>query len=117
MSNSSNPTPSPTPIWKSILGSAIASALAYGGYWLTSAIATTYAQKPIQSTKAIAVSIASAVRTLVVGASAMATFVFAMAAVGLLALTIQTLVQGFRQKPPSSGGVIPNPLGLPQAKP
>ena len=71
----------------------LAGAIAYAAYNLTSAIAETFASKPIQSDNIAVVNISVATRTLVVGMSALGTFVFAIAAVGLLALGIQLLIQ------------------------
>jgi len=71
----------------------MAGAIATAMYLLTSSIAQTFASKPLHSTNAIVLRIGVAVRTLVVGASTLATFVFGLAALGLLALAIQTLIQ------------------------
>ena len=83
--------------FRCLFGSGVAGALASAAYALTRSIATTFANKPIVTDKALTANIASAVRTLVVGGSTLATFVFAFAALGLFALAVQELVRQFRQ--------------------
>jgi len=68
-------------------------------YFLTASIAQTFATKPIHSTKPAVVNIASAVRTLVVGMSALGTGIFGLVAIGLVALAIQVFVQQLIKKP------------------
>ena len=89
--------PKPPGFFRCLLGSSIAGALTSATYALTKSIATTFANKPIVTDKVWTANIASAVRTLVVGGSALATFVFAFAAIGLLALAFQVLFQKIRQ--------------------
>lgn len=101
-----NPTPTENPATLSaktaqtltsplrcLIGSLIAGGLAYGLYLLTSAIAQSFAAKPISSTNPTVVNIGIAVRTLVVGVSTLATFVCGLVAFGLFALAIQILIQ------------------------
>ena len=85
-------------------GSVISGALAIALYVLTSSIAETFANKPIAPGKAFAVNIALAVRTLVVGTSTLATAIFSIATLGLLALGVQQLIQQFK-KPQSTENV------------
>jgi hypothetical protein len=66
--------------------------MAIATYAMTSSIATTFATKPMIQKTTMASNIASAVRTLVVGSSALATGIFSIAAFGLLALAIQVVV-------------------------
>ncbi|NET56930.1 MAG: DUF3082 domain-containing protein [Symploca sp. SIO2E6] len=80
--------------WRCLTGAMISGGLAFAAYSLTSSIAQTYAAKPITSTNLTAINIAIAVRTLVVGVSTLATFVFGIATVGLVALAIQISIQG-----------------------
>jgi hypothetical protein len=82
----------PTPL-RCFLGSGIAGSLAWALYWLTTAIAFTFASKPVLSDKAIVQRIASAVRTLVLGLASLGTFIFAFVAIGLILLGIQLLFQ------------------------
>lgn len=86
-------TPTQTTPLRCITGALFSGALAYAAYSLTSAIATTYATKPIHSHNWIVLNITSAVRTLVVGVTAFASAVFAIATVGLVALAVQLLFQ------------------------
>jgi len=83
---------SPTPL-RCLTGALISGGLASALYSLTVAIAQTFAAKPIHSDNVAVVNIASAVRTLVVGMSALGTGIFALVAVGLVALAIQLLIQ------------------------
>jgi Protein of unknown function (DUF3082) len=80
-------------VFRSFSGAAIAGLLATGAYALTHSIATTFATKPLVSDNVTAIKISIAVRTLVVGVFSLATFVFAIATIGLIALGIQTLLQ------------------------
>ena len=82
----------PTPL-RCITGSVMSGGFAYAMYSLMIAIATTFANKPIHSDNQIVINIGSAVRTLVVGVVALGTGIFGIAAVGLLALAGQLLIQ------------------------
>lgn len=77
--------------WRYSIGAAIATALGIGMYSLTASIAHTFATKPPTANSIFALKISLAVRTLVVGVSTLATGLFALAAFGLIALTIQTI--------------------------
>jgi hypothetical protein len=81
-----------------LLGSSISAALAWGLYSLTSAIAITFATKPILSQNQIVQRIGSAVRTLVLGVASMATFIFGFVAIGLILLAIQLVIQSLVPK-------------------
>jgi hypothetical protein len=83
--------------WLCVFVAFISRGSATAAYALTAAIAQTYAEKPIDTTNATATSIGSAVRTLVVGVAGLATFVFAFATLGLLALALQRIVQQRQQ--------------------
>ncbi|MBE9114798.1 DUF3082 domain-containing protein [Lusitaniella coriacea LEGE 07157] len=83
-----------------LTGAAISSSLAIALYFLTTSIAQTFAQKPLPTGSAIAQNLSVAVRTLVVGAATLATGLFAVATVGLIALGIQTLWQQRKQTTP-----------------
>jgi hypothetical protein len=76
-----------------IIGALISGALTYGLYSLMIGIVTTYANKPIASNSQLAANIASAVRTLVIGVTALGTGVFGIVTIGLLALSVQLIVQ------------------------
>ncbi len=75
------------------LGSSISGVFAIGSYFLTTAIATAFANKPLSTTNITAINIGVAVRTLVIGITALATGIFGLVTVGLFALGIQTLIQ------------------------
>jgi hypothetical protein len=89
----------PTPL-RCLTGALISGGLAVLLYRLTAAIASTYAAKPIATSNPFAANIASAVRTLVMGMTALATGIFAFATLGLLALAGQLLIQRFRKPQP-----------------
>ena len=91
--NPQPPTPSQPGALRCAGGSLVAGAMAVACYFLTSSIAQTFANKPVISDNMAVVNIASAVRTLVVGLSALATGVFTMACLGLMALAGQILIQ------------------------
>jgi len=101
MTNLTNPNPDSQPpkseeetsILRCITGSMIAAFFASGLYLLTASIAQTFASKPTHSDNITVINIASAVRTLVVGMVALGTGVFALAALGLMGLAIQLLIQ------------------------
>jgi Protein of unknown function (DUF3082) len=85
-----------TPI-RCFLGAFISSVLAYFLYYLTSAIITTFSTKPVTGDSQLAFRIATAVRTLVMGLSSLATFIFVFVTFGLILLGIQLMIQGSRQ--------------------
>ena len=88
------PQSTPTTARRCFSGALICSGFAALLYQLTAAIATTFANKPLPTGNNTATNIAVLVRTLVVGASALGTFVFAFVTLGLVALGIQILVRG-----------------------
>jgi Protein of unknown function (DUF3082) len=88
---------SPTPL-SCLIGSAIAGIMSFAMYTMTSNIATTFATKPMGHKTTMAVNIATAVRTLVVGSTALATAVFGIIAVGLAALAVQVALSGTQDR-------------------
>jgi len=90
-------TQTPTPL-RCLTGSLISGGLAIALYSLTSAIAQTFAAKPIHSDNPAVINIASAVRTLVVGMTALGTGIFGLVALGLIGLAIQILIQQATKK-------------------
>jgi hypothetical protein len=88
----------PPTVIRCLGGAALSSGMATGLYFLTASIAQTFAEKPLQSDSATVQNIGAAVRTLVVGLSALGTFVFALSAFGLLALAIQIGMQRMQQE-------------------
>jgi hypothetical protein len=83
----------PSP-WRCLSGALIAGGIASPLYFLTTSISQAFASKPIHSDNPTVVSIGVAVRTLVLGVSTLATALFALVAIGLVALAIQVLFQG-----------------------
>jgi len=84
--------------WQCLTGSSIAGGFGFMLYQLTTSIAATFATKPLAQKSYLAANIGVAVRTLVVGACSLGTFIFILSAVGLLALGIQTLVRQTQTK-------------------
>lgn len=86
----------PNPL-RSFLGALIASGLAIALYRVTGSISQGFAQQSLHSDNALVVKITIAVRTLVVGLSTLATFMFAIVGVALVVLAIQATIQKFKQ--------------------
>lgn len=80
----------PSQCW---MGSMIAAGFGFMLYQLTASIAATFATKPVAQNSYLAANIGVAVRTLVVGACSLGTFIFIISAVGLFALGIQIFFQ------------------------
>ena len=91
----------PSPL-RCLSGALISGGFAIALYFLTSSIAQTFSSKPLASTNPTAINIAIAVRTLVVGLSTLATTLFSVIAVGLLALGIHVLIQQLKNRKASS---------------
>lgn len=81
-----------TPL-RCFLGALISSAIATLLYFLMVSIHQKFATTPIPSSSVTAVKISIAVRTLVVGMSALGTVTFGIATLGLTGLGIQLLIQ------------------------
>lgn len=97
-----NTNQNPSPL-RCLSGALIAGGLAIALYSLTVSIAQTFAAKPIHSDNPIVVNIGTAVRTLVVGVSTLATCLFGLVAIGLVALAVQVFFQlTQRPTPPSN---------------
>jgi hypothetical protein len=77
-------------------GGSISGALAIAAYLLTKSVILTYSTMPIKFKNPMAVNIASSVRTLIMGITTMATFVFLMVTVGLMALGIKLIIDNRR---------------------
>ena len=91
--NPTDPAQSPPTPGRCLIGALISGGLGIALYSLTVSIARTFAAKPIHSANPAVVNIASAVRTLVVGITALGTGIFGLVAIGLVALAIQILIQ------------------------
>ncbi|NJL84585.1 MAG: DUF3082 domain-containing protein [Chloroflexaceae bacterium] len=90
------PTPNPQPDanpWRYLLAGLISGSFGVACYFLTTAVSQTFASKPIAFSNYVAVNIAIAVRTLVIGIMALGTGVFGLVGLGLIALTGQVLLQ------------------------
>ena len=80
--------PLPSPL-SCLTGSLIAGTMSIAMYTMTVNIATTFATRPMIQKTTMAVNIATAVRTLVVGSTALGAAVCGIIAVGLVGLAIQ----------------------------
>jgi hypothetical protein len=100
---SANPEPTSTSPVRCLSGAVISGGIASALYSLTAAIAQNFAAKPVHSDNPAVINIAVAVRTLVVGMAALATGIFGLVALGLVALAIQISIQRItkRSTPPS----------------
>ncbi|MCM0592397.1 MAG: DUF3082 domain-containing protein [Gloeotrichia echinulata IR180] len=88
-----NLTPqSATPL-RAVIGAITSGGVGYALYSLMIAIATNFANKPIHSENVLVIRITSAVRTLVLGVTALGTGIFGVVAIGLLALGVQLWLQ------------------------
>ncbi|MDB9519268.1 DUF3082 domain-containing protein [Roseofilum reptotaenium CS-1145] len=81
-----------TPV-RCLTGALMSGAITSFLYFLSMSIIETFANKPLATKNAIALNIGAAVRTLVMGMGLLATGVFALTTVGLLALAIQLSVR------------------------
>ncbi|WP_377474187.1 MAG: DUF3082 domain-containing protein [Microcoleus anatoxicus] len=91
-------SPQPPTVLRCLTGSLMAGGFATALYALTLSIAQTFANKPIHSDNVTVINIAAAVRTLVMGIVALGAGVFGFAAVGLMALALQLLIQKLVKK-------------------
>ncbi len=82
----------PTPL-RCISSSIISGGISTAMYFLTLSIASYFANKPITSTNITVQNISVAIRTLIIGMSALGTAVFAIATLGLMALGIKIIFQ------------------------
>jgi hypothetical protein len=74
-------------------GGLISGGLAVASYLLTKSVILTYADMPIKFNNPMAANIASTVRTLIMGITTLATFVFLMVTIGLWALGIKLIFE------------------------
>ena len=85
-------SPNVTPV-RCITGAGISGTIGTFLGFLSLSIIHTFADKPLTTKNAIALQIGAAVRTLVMGMGLLATGIFALATVGLLALAVQLVVR------------------------
>jgi Na+/H+ antiporter NhaA len=83
--------------WQCLGGSVVAGGIAFAMYLLTNSIAQFFATKGVHSTNQLVQRLSAAVRTLIIGLSTLGTGIFALAALGLLGLGIQLLIQRSRR--------------------
>lgn len=93
-------TPPPLTAQRCVIGSIIAGIMAFGMYRMSHAIALSFAAHKIQSDNFIVLRISAAVRTLVIGMTTLGMGVSGIAALGLLALSIQLIIQKSNQPTP-----------------
>ena len=109
MSESLDKSTSTKPIKKEVtplscfFASIVSGGIAMMVYFLMSAIVETYANKPVVSPNVLAVKIATAVRTLVIGVAALGTGVFGVVAVGLFLLGIQVTIKSLANQTSKEG--------------
>lgn len=72
-------------------GAAISGGLSVGSYFLAKSVILTYVDMPIKFNNPMAANIASTVRTLIMGITTLATFLFLMVTIGLFALGIKLI--------------------------
>ncbi|MBD1843877.1 DUF3082 domain-containing protein [Cyanobacteria bacterium FACHB-63] len=103
MTNSPTPKASqmPSPL-RCFIGAIVAGVMGYALYKMTSAIGISFATKPIVADSLVVRRISSAVRTLVLGMSAMGTGIFGLASFGLAGLGVQLLLRKPEQEQRSS---------------
>ncbi|HEY9302626.1 MAG TPA: DUF3082 domain-containing protein [Phormidium sp.] len=92
----------PPSILSCVIGSIVAATMAIGCFFTNSSIAQYFVDRPVHSANYLVVNITVAVRTLIIGISTLATGVFSLIALGLLALAIQVTIQQFKQQTPSA---------------
>jgi hypothetical protein len=85
-------------IRNALFGAAIAGGLTVPLYQLTLAIISSYANKPLPDSNQTAAMIGVAVRTLVMGASVLATALFIFVALGLLLLAMQSGIKWMKNE-------------------
>ena len=89
---------------KCFTGSLISGGLGFLLYQLTAAIVSSFAATPVVQSSYLGTRIGIAVRTLVVGGCSLGTFIFAISALGLAALGIQTLWLQLKKSQPKNEG-------------
>ena len=90
----STPPPSslPSPL-SCVTGALLAGIMSIGMYTMTIKIATTFATNPMVQKTTMASNIAAALRTLVVGSTALGTGIFGIVAIGLVGLAVQVATE------------------------
>jgi hypothetical protein len=86
-----------TPL-RCLTGGSISGVLAIAAYFLMTSVVQTYATKPITFNNQMAVNIATMVRTLTIGITALATFIFGLVTIGLGTLAVKLMIQKSNQE-------------------
>ena len=81
-----------------LMSAIISGSIGYAVYLMTQAIATTFANKPIHSDNTFVINLSAAVRSLVIGIASLASSMFAIVTLGLIALAIQLIWQRLTKK-------------------
>ncbi len=81
-----------------LMSAIISGSIGYAVYLMTQAIATSFANKPIHSDNTFVINISAAVRSLVIGIASLASSMFAIVTLGLIALAIQLTWQRLTKK-------------------
>ena len=90
-----------TPL-RCLIGATISGSLAIALYSLTTSIVNTFSTKPLTSNNQLVMRIGALVRSLVVSAVSLGTFVFGIVAVGLILLAIQLSIQSLKARFPTA---------------
>lgn len=90
LSNSTANLPNP---WQCLGGAVVALAISFVLYGLTGTIAHYFATKGVHTGSLIVQRLSAAIRTLIIGLSALGTGIFGLAGLGLFGLGIQVLIQ------------------------
>jgi hypothetical protein len=94
-------------VWQCLGGSVVSGAIAVGFYRLTLAIAQYFVARAPHTDNITILNISVALRTFIVGLSALGTGIFGLVSLGLLGLGMQVLLRGRSQTPiapdPSAG--------------
>lgn|GEM_PF-682415 len=95
-------------ILRAFTGSLMAGTIALLCYKMLTAVATSFAHKPVTSDNITVINLSAAVRTLVLGSITLGTGVFAIAAIGLTLLGLQMIWQRFTGQPPTPSSAAKN---------
>ena len=89
-------------ILRAFTGALMAGTIAMLCYKMLTAVATSFASKPVTSDNITVINLSAAVRTLVLGTITLGTGVFAISAIGLTLLGLQMIWQRFTGPTPPS---------------
>jgi len=95
-------------ILRAFTGSLMAGTFALLCYKMLTAVATSFANKPVTSDNVTVINLSAAVRTLVLGTITLGTGVFAISAIGLTLLGLQMIWQRVQGQPTPTTGASEN---------